>query len=150
MSEDLGKGKDRGEVEEDGYEEAEEHHFGGVDGSIGEDGWYWGVHYRDRDFERRREGEGDNQEESGRLYILRVRHYGDLYARDLMTKRREGRKGEFVTRNLSVRQASRELYQDVCFCSRTKFQRITAAHFSQSCNTIIRYRSPLTRTPSSC
>lgn len=71
MSEDLGKGKDRGEVEEDGDEEAEEHHFDGVDGSIGEDRWYWSVHYRCKDFER--EGEDDDDKEGMvRLYIFFV------------------------------------------------------------------------------
>lgn len=92
MSEDLGEGKDCGEVEEDSDEEAEEHHFDGVDGSIGEDGWYWSVHYQYRDFKRRGEGDDDDRGGMVRLYIVIVRHYSDLYARDLMTKTREGRK----------------------------------------------------------
>lgn len=72
VSADLGKGKDCGEVEEDCDEEAEEHHFDGVDGSIGEDCWHWSVHYRCKDFKRRREGEDDNQEGMVGLYIFFV------------------------------------------------------------------------------
>lgn len=79
MGEDLGEGKDCWEVEEDGDEEAEEHHFDRGNGSIGEDGWYGSVHYWYEDFERRREREREDDDIKGIVRLLYLlRHYGDL------------------------------------------------------------------------